>query len=336
MRRSAGILGLACALAVTSAAGVATAGAQTGPGRPSDTGAEHRRVVEFWTPERQAAAIPRDVTLPAPNSKPGAAGMAKPGGGGGGAGDPSATLVRGATWTGGGQVVKTTGKVFFRLGRSLYECSASAVASAHGNLVVTAGHCVYDRSLGWARDWIFYPAWNGRASSLGAWTATALFTTSTWRTAANFADDAGFAVVTNGTSSTLQSVVGAVPPISFNSPNTNTHYAFGYPAGRKYKGNTLTYCAGPVQIGAYDGAATVSMVCDMTGGASGGPWFEPFTTSDGTGTIRSLTSYRYLTLKDVLFGPILGDAERSAYNAAVGDATCSAPATNNCTRITTT
>src|SRR5262245_15288965 len=129
-RRTAAVIGLATLATTINAGGAALAAPGAAPlGAP---GAEHRRIVEFWTHERRATAIPRDLSRPAPNARPG-------GGGGGGAG-----TVTGATWTGGGSVAVTTGKVFFTLGSSRYTCSASAVQGGGGALVLTAGHCVHD------------------------------------------------------------------------------------------------------------------------------------------------------------------------------------------------
>lgn len=298
-------------------------GTAAGAAQPAGAGAaaEHRRIVEFWTPERRATAVPRDLVL-TPNGKP-----SKPGGGGGGTGP-----ITGATWTGGGSVRVTTGKVFFTLGASRYTCSASAVDSPAGNLVLTAGHCVHDGDGGaFATNWIFYPGWNGAPSpTLGEWTATDLFTTAGWATGStSFDDDAGFAVVVGaegqGTlASVLEAGGGEVPGIAFESTPT-TYYAFGYPASKKYRGDTLTYCAGPVTP-RYDGHETLALACDMTGGSSGGPWFQSFTNDTTTpNVINSLNSYGYITVRNTMFGPIFGTAENNTYTAASTLGDCAVP-----------
>ena len=323
----------AVAIAVVGLVPFLAAGAQAqgnGNGNGGDAAAEHARIVDFWTPARQASAAPRDLTRPDDNSKP-ANPNGKPGGGGGsGTGDST-----GATWTGGTSVVTTTGKVFFTLGSLRYTCSGSAVDSPSGLVVLTAGHCVFDSKLGWASDWEFIPAYNGPGSApYGTWTATSLFTTA--GVAANspdrWNDDAGFAVVGNGTSDTLKTKLGTLPTIDFsavsNGTNVGTYDAFGYPAARPYTGNTLTYCQGPTTVGAYDGANTFSMACNMTGGSSGGPWFETFGTNP---RIHGLTSYGYQSLKNVLFGPVLDGPEQTAYNAAAA-ASC-APNVATCTAL---
>lgn len=53
--------------------------------------------------------------------------------------------------------------------------------------------------------------------------------------------------------------------------------------------------------------------CRMTGGASGGPWFFPF--SDGDGTVMSVNSYRY-SGGDALYGPKFNANTQAVYEAA--------------------
>jgi hypothetical protein len=308
---------LACTLACVFAAGSTLAGAQTPPGRDAgqslDARAEHRRVVDFWTPERRAAAVPADITRATPNK-------GRPGGGGGGGGTGAVT---GATWTGGGDVARTTGRVFFQSGNSLYSCSGSAVQSNAGSLVVTAGHCVNSGNHGsfYVTNWIFYPGYNnGPDQTLGGWTATDLFTTTTWANTANgFADDMGLAAVVGNTpGKTLAQALAPshLPTIAFSlSPVGGTYTAFGYPAEQRFNGMTLTYCQGPVTVG-LDGESSLAFGCNMNGGSSGGPWFRAPFVNGSTNTINSVASYGYNSLKGYLFGPIFDGGEAAAFNGA--------------------
>ena len=326
MRRRFLIAATAALAAVATVATTAPAGAGS-EAAASRRDAEHRRIVEFWTPERQARALPRDVGPAGP-----AQGAAKPGGSG------STSTTTGATWSGHPNVRRTTGKVFFRVGGLLYTCSGSAVeAPAGASIVSTAGHCVHDGNGGpFVTEWAFYPRWNGAADSgLGVWTAEKLYTTPLWANTANgWDDDAGFARVYNGSGKTLAVTIaaegGAVQKVAFSSPAT-TYTALGYPAAKKYKGNTLTYCSGAARIGAYDGRDTLSMRCDMTGGSSGGPWLRDFDTTSGVGTQSSLNSYGYASLANVMFGPVFDGDEQAAY-AAAGAGSCNSDSTviENC------
>jgi V8-like Glu-specific endopeptidase len=327
MRRFAAAMAV---LGFVVGAGVASAGAQTQPGRGAgqsvDARAEHQRIVDFWTPARRAAAVPADLARPTPaRGKPG-------GGGGGGTG-----TVTGATWTQGGSVAVTTGRVFFQSGNFLYSCSGSAVQSTSGSLVLTAGHCVHSGGSSgsfYTTNWIFYPHYNnGPDSALGGWTATDLFTTTAWGTTTNdFADDIGIAaVIGDGTASLTQVLQGAgatVPSIAFSpavAPVDGDQYTtFGYPAEQKYTGATLVFCQGPVKVG-LDQESSVALACDMNGGSSGGPMFRGAPTPNGVGmVINSVNSYTYRSLKGYMFGPVFDTGESNAYSGAdtpTGDCT---------------
>ena len=69
---------------------------------------------------------------------------------------------------------RTVGKLFFTLGRSNYVCSASVIRP---HLLLTARHCVLDASAGWATNVVFYPGYaNGQNPKLKRWTARRLAT----------------------------------------------------------------------------------------------------------------------------------------------------------------
>jgi hypothetical protein len=301
----------------------------------SDQGAaarsEHQRIVDFWTAERRAEARPADILLPGPKAKPDGVGNGKPGGGGGGDDGGTTGTVTGAKWTQGGNVAKTTGKVYFRDGPYLYVCSGSAVGSSSESLVLTAGHCVHDGNNGaFHTDWIFYPGYNNGAKPFGEWTATDLFTTSHWATTRyGFNDDAGFAAVEQEGSGSLESRLSgtAIPTIAFTQDSNVTYAAFGYPAAQKYKGQELIWCQGPVSE-TLDGYDSLAMACDMTGGSSGGPWFRDF--GNGTPKINSLNSYGYTSFKGYMFGPIFGSGEQTAFNGATGGDCSGSPTGYRC------
>ena len=304
MRRAViSLLVLTAALA--GAAAPATARSQTAQDRSQAD--EHRRVVNYWTAERRAKAIPRDMTGGRNVKVP----MAKPGGSGG---------TSSGAWTQGGYVAVTTGKVFFTLGGVNYVCSGSAVESGRNSLVLTAGHCVHDGGGGpFATNWMFAPRYNnGYDAALGKWTATQLYVTDDWARSTDFDDDAAFAVVTNGTPTTLEQAVsgqGALAPnVGFNLSNSGTFWSFGYPAAGKFNGQTLQYCSGPVRH-KWDGHDTLSMPCNMTGGSSGGPWYRSWNATLKTGTVNSLNSYGYQSVKNTMFGPVFGPDEQALFNA---------------------
>ena len=308
------VAALALALAAPAGARSEASDTKTTAGGSS---AEHRRVVDYWTAARRASAKPRDIVLPLgakaqPRAKPGT---------GGSNGD-----VLGSAWTANTSVAVTTGKVFFNIGTSRYVCSGSSVSSSSESLVLTAGHCAHGGGPTgkYVTNWIFYPRYkSGPDPTLGTWTATDLVATDGWVSRANaYEDDAAFAKVTNGTTTTLQDFLashgGTTPGIDFAAPTKGSRvHSFGYPASGKYNGTSLIYCSGLVTLG-YDGQPTQSIPCDMTGGSSGGPWFQGFNaTAGGGGVLNSVNSYGYQSIKNRMFGPIFDTLqEKKAFDAA--------------------
>jgi V8-like Glu-specific endopeptidase len=299
---------------------------------PADNpGAEHRRIVEYWTPERVAAAQPADRVVDtkgrtAPAARGGGGTKGKPGGGGDSGGGGTTTSVLGASWTGGGEVLKTTGKVLFTLGSSNYVCSASLVNDGVAGRAVaaTAGHCVYDERNGkFATNWMFVPAFDSAptftcsSTAYGCWTATSLVTTTAW-SGGDFNGDIGFAVLGAGGKNNAQAddVVGS-QAIAFNTVHPTFVHAFGYPAEGKYAGSDLVYCAGTDSADRYSSSSTTYGVsCDLNGGSSGGPWFRDFNVSTGIGTVTSVNSYTYRGVKNRMFGPYLGTLAANTFAKA--------------------
>ncbi|CAN5639131.1 peptidase [soil metagenome] len=311
--------------------------AASGPGRADGAKAEHERVLRFWTPAKMAAAQPRDFVRSgngfSPNARP-----PKPPGGGGGAGSAAVT---GATWSKGGAVAESVGKVYFTMGGSSYQCSGTVAKDSRTNfsLVLTAGHCAYDETRGeFASNWIFIPAWGSAAvgfkgvdctqygaTKYGCWTATALVVHNGYATAGGFntqatVHDYAFAVVgAGGKGGSVPARLDAAVPafdVSISGITKGSQaYAFGYPAAGKYKGNKLTYCAGTTIEDNYNSNLTWGLGCDMTGGSSGGPWLSEFSESTGVGKLSSLNSYGYSGVKN-MYGPKFNSNTSAVYTAA--------------------
>ncbi len=332
MRRSSSVL-LTLLLLILAAAPAAAAG----PGRAEAPRAEHQRILNFWTPERMAAAEPRDFVRTPTGFKPAAKPEKPPGGGGGGSG----SVVTGAKWTKGGAVNDSVGKVFFRMGGSYYTCSASIAQDNRGghSLLLTAAHCAYDEVAGaFATEWMFIPAWGDQPTTraaacdstlYGCWTAQALVVHNGYASAGGFntqatTHDYAFAIVGPGGESDTQLDAGRTAfALDVNGLTLGSQaYAFGYPAAGKYKGNTLTYCAGKTINDGYNSNLTWGVGCDMTGGSSGGPWFSAFSEATGSGKLSSLNSYGYSGIKN-MYGPKFDSRTSAVYSAANSDTTVS-------------
>jgi V8-like Glu-specific endopeptidase len=273
------------------------------------TADEQQRVADYWTPERMRAATPMDLITvdsgvelsPVPRGR---------------AATVDATVASfpnvGSVWTGGGTVVRTTGRVFFtNPDGGGGGCSGSAVTSANKSVVITAGHCV--KHGVWRANFVFVPGYDDGRSPLGKWTASKLMAVPQWADAENLQFDIGAAVMNPLAGKRLTDVVGG-QGIAFNQARGIDMYAFGYPAGRPYDGRKLIYCSGTTLTN--QGFGDNGLTCNMTPGASGGPWLLGFSEATGTGTVNSVTSVKVITRKDRLLGPYFGVEAQDLYNAA--------------------
>lgn len=284
---------------------------------------DSKRVIKFWTNARIKRAKSRDFVFnpasrkfrPAPSRRFPV--------------DMFTDL--GSSWTLGGAVQKTTGKVFFALGTQYYVCSGSVIndgSTIDRSIVVTAAHCAYDeRNNVWATNWMFVPDYDSAPVTLttsgsfcestthGCWSARSLVVPRLFASQPSFNStavkhDYAFAILgTGGKKSThLDSEVGG-QSIDFTKRDFESNtWLFGYPSQGKYKGQDLMFCKGLL---GYDRAVdyeTYRLGCRLTGGSSGGPWMSPFADSGttlGSGTIFSVTSYGYTGIK-ALYGSIFG------------------------------
>jgi V8-like Glu-specific endopeptidase len=323
----------AAALAWTPAAGAAP----TGTARAGNAGnagntdtvevkaaattqAESRRIVDYWTPARMRDAVPADrLVADRPTASTGStvergapavigprARPSSPAAGADGTG---------GYYTGGGQIVQTTGKVFFTLGGTNYVCSGSSTSSSNHDVVLTAGHCVNEGPGAYATNWAFVPGYDDGARPYGTFTARSLVTTSQWAGSGDFDYDVGFAVVNPVNGADLTDTVGS-QGIGFNLARNQLMYSFGYPAARPYDGTDIAYCFGTVFPDTFGGSTDQGMDCNMTGGSSGGPWLLDYNAGSGVGTLNSVNSFGYRGLKDVMWGPYFGSVIQSAYNTA--------------------
>ena len=318
------------AVLATTAVLVVAGSSAAAPGAKPDRGA----VLSYWTPERVAHAVPREVSPK--NVRPQAG---RPGGGGGGAGGNT-----GSTWTGGGKVKATTGKVLFTMAGVDYVCSGSVAAdtSSSTSLVLTAGHCAYDETNhAFATNWMFVPDYEDGGSIVtnpdgshsftcdtvpyGCWTADALVTTTAWANGgaslAGFNDDYAFAVVgaggKTGQSAQLDTTVGS-NPVAFNQSHPTQVYSFGYPQASPYDGHKLIYCSGTDVADTWGGTTDFGLNCNMTGGSSGGPWYVGFGSAGAQGSLNSVNSFKYTAGKfaKYMFGPYFDAYTQKTYNAA--------------------
>jgi V8-like Glu-specific endopeptidase len=220
----------------------------------------------------------------------------------------------------------TNGRVFVTFPSGSGFCSATAVNSDNGSVVVSAAHCMYQAALGgWFISWNFVPAYKDGDAPLGEWPAVSGFVATPWIQFETVRHDVGAAVVAkNGVDQSLVEVAGG-RGIAWNIEEEQSFQSFGYPSRPPFSGERMISCVSA--FGGNDqppgpGPATLSMGCDMTAGSSGGGWIVE------SQYLNSVTSYGLSNEDEVLYGPYFGDAVAMTFGAASAEGV-TGPATHN-------
>jgi hypothetical protein len=210
------------------------------------------------------------------------------------------------------------GKIFYSVGPQLFVCSGTVISSRGRNVVLTAGHCVYNHNAAaYASQVLFVPGYDGTldpaGGPFGVWPATTMFTTRTFFEDGNrLSHDIGAVVLADP----VEDQVGS-RGIAFDlNPAGRSFDVFGYPAGPTppYDGTTLIGC--DVETIDRDSAtgspAPIAVApCDMGSGSSGGGWVT------AGGYVNSVVSYGYCdaqpSLCGITFGPYFTDQAKALY-----------------------
>jgi len=176
----------------------------------------------------------------------------------------------------------TVGKLFFTLpGYGNYVCSASVIGT---HVIATAGHCVADYGVR-GTNFLFCPSYNrisGTNPTRGCWGWRGWWTTAQWFNSRNFDRDYA-CIYLNRTNSTTFASVGSQTGVlgrAYNWPSKHLEIVHGYPVGSPFPSSPsgIHTCASTewyqrdTQSG--DGQVSKYIGCDMTGGSSGGPWWQ--------------------------------------------------------------
>jgi hypothetical protein len=308
VKARAGLL-LAASVLAAGFVAPASAGAQQTPAPAVHQLSDLAATKDFWTPANMLAATPLDGLLQSVQSLAGqvAAGLPSliPA--------TSSASTPGAVWTQGGKVAKTAGRVFFLYNGAKASCSGDAVTSGNSSVVITAGHCVKLNGA-WHTNWVFAPGYDNGKAPYGQWPAKKTMATPQWNASEDLDYDVGAAVVDTVNGQHLTDVVGG-QAIAFNQARGQRMYSFGYPAEAPYDGTKLDYCAGSTFTDFF-GSNDNGLNCTMTGGSSGGPWFQSFDPATGTGVQNSVNSFGYTFLPGVMFGPYFGADAQKLYTTA--------------------
>ncbi|MFG1638381.1 trypsin-like serine peptidase [Pseudonocardia alni] len=204
-----------------------------------------------------------------------------------------------------------------------HQCSAAVVASRSRRVLATAAHCVW-LDGGWRVDGAFFiPGYAAGEEPLGRWTVDTAYVPPAWQQIDSpindVAADTDFAFVTLlPRDGVLPEQVLGAQGIRFSTPDRLPVAALGYPATGVYDGQSLRGCDGPAAVETFtqpdrDGGQVLAMTCDMTEGASGGPWLAGPDAAAGRGQVVGVVSGGDATQ---LVSPRFGAAAREIYEAA--------------------
>ncbi|GHC60004.1 trypsin-like serine peptidase [Streptomyces flavofungini] len=289
--RAMGLAVAATALALAApVVATATAGQADAAADPTSvlkfTSAERKDALAYWTPARMKA-VGRSVDLGPTGPK------AKP-------------------WQ--GPRLKTVGRLFFvnASGADTW-CTATAVKSANRSAVMTAAHCVRRGSspMNTNIEMVFAPGYKDGKAPYGTYAVRQAVTPRAWET--DSTDDMATLVVDpdKATGKKLTDAVGA-RAVAFNRPVGGTVSALGYSATRPQRGESLLRCVGTAK----KEHGTQAIPCDLSGGASGGPWFADFNATTGRGTLISVNSALDSLQPTKMYGEVFGNLAKKVYDRA--------------------
>ena len=100
----------------------------------------------------------------------------------------------------------------------------------------------------------------------------------------------------------VQDVVGSQGS-GFNFGRNEMIFSFGYPLNLD-RGKMMQYCRALTGSHLSDsGYHGQRMLCDMTGGSSGGPWLQLFNPGNRIGYVTSVNSFIVSNQPNTMFGP---------------------------------
>lgn len=185
-------------------------------------------------------------------------------------------------------------------------CTATVVASRTGSVAATAGHCVFlpqraasrapGSAPGWKSGLTFTPGTDLTSAPFGTWQVDRVQAHPEWVANARRGADIAFVHLQPRNGRTVQEVVGAhVLSRAPDVENDLTYTAVGFPREGSYRANLRAQeCSSrwnDLDGGGDSAGGFFMMPCDMTGGASGGPWLtkvsEP---GSGVGALVAVTT----------------------------------------------
>jgi V8-like Glu-specific endopeptidase len=209
--------------------------------------------------------------------------------------------------------VATVGALFsVRSGkRGQHFCTASVVHSPHGNLAITAAHCVTSQP----GPMVFIPGYASGREPYGAWQVTRVYTTQHWRSSQDANDDVAFIQLSNASDGVpIEDVTGA-EQLGTGWPAHTLVQVIGYPDGGvqplRCMNRTISFSPAQIQFncGGY------------TDGTSGGPFLAGVSATTGQGTVIGVIGgyEQGGDTPSVSYSVAFGTAVAGLYQTAVAD-----------------
>ena len=195
-----------------------------------------------------------------------------------------------------------------QLGRHF--CTGSVVDSPHGDLVITAAHCVTGKPPG---QIAFVPGYHSGVAPFGVWLTSAVLSDSAWQASSDPDHDVAFLVVHQaGSSMRVQSLTGG-EQLGIGWPPRAWVQVIGYPDATEQP-ITCQNESKPL------GQDQMEFDCGgYTDGTSGGPFLGRVNPSTGVGTVIGVIGgyEQGGDIASVSYSPWFGSAVQALYQSAV-------------------
>jgi V8-like Glu-specific endopeptidase len=189
-------------------------------------------------------------------------------------------------------------------------CTASVVDSPHGDLVITAAHCVTGKSPG---QIAFVPGYHSGVAPFGIWLTSAVLADSAWRTSADPDHDVAFLVVHQaGRRTPVQNLTGG-EQLGIGWPTQAWVQVIGYPDATE---QPIACQNESKPLGRHQ----MEFDCGgYTNGTSGGPFLGRVNPSTGAGTVIGVIGgyEQGGDIASVSYSPWFGGAVQALYENAV-------------------
>jgi V8-like Glu-specific endopeptidase len=199
---------------------------------------------------------------------------------------------------------QAVGKLFMSFGNRNYVGSAWTIAESG---IFTAGHCVFEREMGWATRLLFVPRFHDGSAPIGQWTFTQIASVSGWTRDRNFQYD----LACFKTDRPIRPQTGSLGFMANHPSNSGPYTGIGYPASatsqHPFNGQRMWRSSGNY----ISGSNPIQSWNNMTGGCSGGPWA---TWRNGQVYANGLNSFRYTNNPATMYSPYFGEAFLNLYN----------------------